>query len=446
MGTVRILCTHDFYGAYSPFATSYGSLPGGRTLRKAISDLRAGRAAIWADSGDFIQGGPLEWLTRGREGFRASCELGLDVSAAGNHDFDYGKDFIEEIAKDLNYTLLCANAEVSLPKATIIPTDAGDIGFIGLTSSNLVGSSNFRAERHHLLPAQLRDPDIPAMARELKRSGACAVVVLLHDGIDWCFDKNGYMPQPERLFGKIQEWKETVDLVIGGDTLGRHYGSIDRMRFVQPWPFGAEVALVDFDFCRGEVSIDVAAVPVRGSEEWDGVGADRISDVNQDILGMLPSTLTARSGGEAPLAAFMAECIFAASAANLSIAYVACGQPALDGIFAYLGSGPVTRLQIAQCIPWTDFDIVITEVTPFEANKLHTLTNPDRPHRSRAWGTHASGLNRGVLSVATTSGAAAHLIAHIIGRELDWKRPGCSIFDGVRAVLGRVGCDRVVAL
>lgn len=425
--------------------TSFGSLPGGRALRREMSRLRDGRAAIWADSGDFIQGGPLEWLTQGRDGFRASCELGLDLSAAGNHDFDYGNDVLEKVAQDLSYPLLCANAEVSLPKATILPTSAGDIGFIGLTSSDLLASSNYRVDRRHPLPVQRIEPNIPLMADELRRAGARAVVVLLHDGTDWRFSGGKYEPRPQRLFARIQEWEESVDLVVGGDTLGRHYGSIGRMKFVQPWPFGAEIALVDFDFRSSEVCTKFAAVPVRGSEEWDGFGADLINEARQDVLGALPYSLTAYSGGKAPLADFMAECIFAATVADISIAYVACGQPALDGIFAYLGSGSVTRLQIAQLIPWTTHQICTSEVTQAESNKLRSLTNAVRPHRSRAWAMHTSGSSSDVLSIATTSGAATHVIAETIGRELEWERPGETIFEGVRTVLGRADRSRTLA-
>ncbi|MGY3488133.1 hypothetical protein ACVW1C_006016 [Bradyrhizobium sp. USDA 4011] len=445
METIRILCTHDFYGAYSPVPTSYGNLPGGRALRREICRLRGDDAAIWADSGDFIQGGPLEWLTQGRDGFRASSELGLDVSVAGNHDFDYGKCFLEKVAQDVNYALLCANAEVSLPKTTILPTSVGDIGFIGLTSSSLLASSNFRVERCHPLPVQGMEPAIPLMAKELRRAGARLVVVLLHDGIDWRFESGEYAPQPQRLFAKIQKWEEAVDLVIGGDTLGRYYGSIGRMQFVQPWPFGAEIALVDFEFRRSEVCTRTSAVPVTGSEEWDGIGADLIREARQDILGALPYALSAYSGGQAPLAAFMAECVLAATGADLSIAYVACGQPALDGIFAYLGSGAVTRLQVAQLIPWTTHEVCTGEVTQAEVNKLRTLTNTCRPHRSRAWAMHTCGSSSDILSIATTSGAATHIIAETIGRELDWKWPGETIFEGVRAVLRRADRCRTLA-
>ncbi|WP_376967019.1 hypothetical protein [Bradyrhizobium erythrophlei] len=369
----------------------------------------------------------------------------MDVSAAGNHDFDYGKDFLENVAQDLNYPLLCANAEVSLRKATILPTSAGDVGFIGLTSSSLLASSNYRVDRRHPLPVQAVEPNVPLIASELKRAGARVVVVLLHDGIDWGFNGDMYESRPQRLFARIQEWEKAVDLIIGGDTLGRYYGSIGRMKFVQPWPFGAEIALVDFDFSSSDVCTKVAAVAVTGSEEWDGFGAHLINEAKHDVLGTLPCSLAAYSGGKAPLAAFMAECIFATTAADLSIAYVACGQPALDGIFASLGAGSVSRLQVAQLTPWTTHEICTSEVTQAEASKLCSLTNTDRPHRSRAWAMHKARSSSDILSIATTSGAATHVITETVGRELKWKQSGETIFEGVRTVLGRADRNRILA-
>src|ERR1700704_5324918 len=130
---IRLLTTHDFFGSFAVVPTSYGSLPCGEALRATVDAFRAGRSAIWVDSGDFSQGGALSLATSGAGGFKAARELGFDVSVVGNHGLGVGQDFLGRHAEDLTFPLLSANVNLGLPATTISPTPDGDVGIIGLT-------------------------------------------------------------------------------------------------------------------------------------------------------------------------------------------------------------------------------------------------------------------------------------------------------------------------
>lgn len=134
---LRLVTTHDFFGSFATVPTSYGALPGGDALRAAVNELRRGRSSLWLDSGDLFQGGALTVPTMGKGGLKAAAELGIDLSVIGNHDLDFGVEFLRKEATDLGFPLLSANAEIGFPATAILPTSNADVGIIGLTHHNL---------------------------------------------------------------------------------------------------------------------------------------------------------------------------------------------------------------------------------------------------------------------------------------------------------------------
>src|SRR5262249_23854935 len=105
---LRIVCTNDFLSSLSPMRTSYGTLPGGRALAATVDRLRAGQPTVWADAGDFSQGGPLSTTTGGVANFSAAGQLGIDVATIGNHEFDWDLDHLTQHRAQLPFPLICA--------------------------------------------------------------------------------------------------------------------------------------------------------------------------------------------------------------------------------------------------------------------------------------------------------------------------------------------------
>src|SRR5918994_1907375 len=85
---LRVVTTHDFCCSYLPSPTSYGSLPGGEGLKRTVDGLREEGPAVWADVGDCASPGALATLSGGTAGFEAAADLGIDVGAVGNLDFN----------------------------------------------------------------------------------------------------------------------------------------------------------------------------------------------------------------------------------------------------------------------------------------------------------------------------------------------------------------------
>ena len=92
---------------------------GWRARRRIIDQIRAEATnAILVDNGDFLQGNPMgDYIAyeRGmKEGdvhpvIKAMNTLGYDCSTLGNHEFNYGLDFMFKVLAGANFPFVCAN-------------------------------------------------------------------------------------------------------------------------------------------------------------------------------------------------------------------------------------------------------------------------------------------------------------------------------------------------
>ena len=140
---LRVVATHDFCCAYPPSPTSYGSLPGGEGLKRALDALREQGPTVRAGAGDFAAPGALATLSGGKAGFAAAANLGIDIGVVGNHEFEWGAEHLRAHAPEAGFPLLCANApEVGLPPTAVVETNAGPVGCVGLRCRRLGRRSN----------------------------------------------------------------------------------------------------------------------------------------------------------------------------------------------------------------------------------------------------------------------------------------------------------------
>ncbi len=68
-----------------------------------------GALVLVFDAADYFQGNPLGELTKGKLYIDIMNYIGLTAGAVGNHDFDFGRDILDSLAKWANFPLLCAN-------------------------------------------------------------------------------------------------------------------------------------------------------------------------------------------------------------------------------------------------------------------------------------------------------------------------------------------------
>lgn len=437
---VQIVTTHDFFGSYSPLPTSYGHLGGGHGLREAVNRRRRQASTVWLDSGDFSHGGFREDSSDNAL-LLAVGELGVDAAVVGNHEFDRGAEYLRVHADRLGFPLLCANAAVDLPATTLLQVPEGVIGVIGITHHNIQSMAAWSVDNRHDMPLSYRllDDTVEQHSAELRRQGADMVIAIIHEGADWTFDPIGnYQTDPSRLID-LCSWHDAIDLIVAGHTLGRFEGRIGSTPIVQPWPLGSEICAVTVDLGDPRNPVSIEFEPVSPGGPWMGLGSDDITAAADDIVAVLAKPYTARSGAPSPpLAQLIADAIAAESDAAQAYGYVTCGQPTIDGNFAHLPAGPVSRLQLHQIVPYTDHRIFEAFVSREEARELEKLTGPRPQTRTTGWARSQAMQNSSDnVRIAVLSGASPRLFADLLGRPLEWTESGGNMITGLKKVLKR---------
>lgn len=116
---IKILATSDMHGYIMP--TSYSEKDGfAFGTAKAATMLKKLRASakgpvFQIENGDFIQGSPLSYYVRKAETHSVEAitkiinQMDYDVSILGNHEFNYGLDYLKETIASYQQPVLAAN-------------------------------------------------------------------------------------------------------------------------------------------------------------------------------------------------------------------------------------------------------------------------------------------------------------------------------------------------
>jgi len=426
---LRIVCTNDFLNSLAPMATSYGRLPGAVALQATVDRLRDGQPTIWADAGDFSQGGPLSTMTGGGQNFAAAAHLGIDVATVGNHELDWGLPHLAEHRQQLPFPLICANVDLGLPASTLLPTEHGPVGFVGLTHPQVDMFTPF---------APAPNPDTTGVAieqaRRLRQQGAIAVVLLIHFGVNWSVSEDGeHRPDPEPVLALLRPCHDAVDAIVLGHTLGRWAEVVDSVPYAQPWAFGAEVGVIDLDLDAGRHRVELVAV--EGDPlPWEGPGGSAIEEAERTVVGHLDEPLTIDFATDVSLADFAAGALRRATGVAAAVVpVVGMHQPAIGGVMYHWPAGPVTEADLSRLVPWTDDRTLVTALAPEELDAVTAFTAPEP---WLGWGTAAGALDGAEGTIAIPRDYVdwgAVQIEQIIGREHVWRPVKVRLRDALRA-------------
>jgi len=199
---------YDYYGD-RPVDTA--GLARTATLIRQIRDEATNSFLV--DNGDFLQGNPMGDFVAYERGMREGDMhpvikgmnvLGFDAAALGNHEFNYGLDFMMKVLSGANFPVVCANLVKGTALAAnaredalfmkpyvILEKDVTDgagnthpikIGFIGFVPPQIMNW-----DRRHLEgSANARDivSAAKAFVPEMREQGSDLVIALSHSGID----------------------------------------------------------------------------------------------------------------------------------------------------------------------------------------------------------------------------------------------------------------------
>jgi len=265
------LLPYDYY-ADRPMP-GFGLSSAARLIDEARSEASN---ALLFDNGDFLQGTPLGDFMAHERGLgngdlhpvmAAMNALGFDAITLGNHEFNYGLDFLMKTLSGAAFPVVSANLLTGRGGRTLVPPyalldrllvdECGQphpirLGVIGLAPPQIVDWDR------HILDGRIRAQDIVSAARrwlpEMREAGADVILALAHtgigparhsegmenaalplarlDGIDALMTGHSHLLFPSPLFSALPEVDTNAGTIAGKPTVmggcwGAHIGLID---------------------------------------------------------------------------------------------------------------------------------------------------------------------------------------------------------------------------
>ncbi len=261
---IVIVATTDVHGRV--FGWDYvrdAAAPGG--LSRAATALETLRArypgsVVLVDAGDLLQGNPFATYY-GRYDKRqpqpvvdALNALQYDVVTPGNHDFDFGVDFLRRAATEATYRYVSANVDDSaggslFPRTVILPRGAVKVGITGFTTPGTM-----LWDRAQLAAARVRLRRIasaaPATLARMEGEGADLKIVLIHSGFgESSYDTTGVGPENDAA--ALAAVNPKPDIVIVGHTHREIRDTvINGVHFVQPKNWVQSIAVIHVSLAR----------------------------------------------------------------------------------------------------------------------------------------------------------------------------------------------------
>ena len=194
---IPIIHTNDIHGSFYPKkvllpSEDIYSIGGQEYFGKYLTIMSKewGDRLLFFDSGDQFQGGIEGYISQGQIMLDFYKELKLNSAVIGNHEFDYGIDFLKEYMNKSDFDWVVDNIRnrtsgqylvfPNQKKTKMVEIEGYKIGIIGLTTVDTPTSTNIP-----LTDLEFKNyyKIINEESNELKNQGANAIIVLGHIGL-----------------------------------------------------------------------------------------------------------------------------------------------------------------------------------------------------------------------------------------------------------------------
>ena len=243
---VVVLSINDYHGALAPAGKNVGAAKLADALR--VEKAKNPEGTIIVSAGDNYQGSAMSNLLYGEPVSAVFKEIGIELSAVGNHEFDWGIDRITKWAEDGGFTFVCTNI---YDKRTNQPVDWADpfaiiersgvkVGFIGLATPETA----YKTLKANVENYEFRDPIeiVTEWVPKVKAAGADIIIALTHLG--------AFQDQEGNITGEASDLcaVDGVDAVISAHTHQRISGLVNNKPLVQAYYQGRSFAKLTFIF------------------------------------------------------------------------------------------------------------------------------------------------------------------------------------------------------
>ncbi len=287
----KILATtdvHNYLMNYDYYTTTksdnYGMVKIATLINNFKSETPDVNDYILVDNGDLIQGNPLGDYFNNVKPIEAGTthpiyetfeKLGYDVLGLGNHEFNYGLDYLHQIIEDTNIPVINSNVlnaktneneftpYVILNKQVV--NSKGNISDIKIGVLNVVPPQILNWDKMFLegkVIVQDIKKSAETYAKKLKESGADIVIALAHTG----YGNDTYVEGQENAAAELTKIKD-IDVVIAGHSHGifpdknfdqslsevdLEKGTINGTLTVQPSKYGEVLGVVSLKLSKSE--------------------------------------------------------------------------------------------------------------------------------------------------------------------------------------------------
>lgn len=324
---LTILATSDLHGYILPsnFGSRQQNLPFG--VAKAATILKeeqkkAQGPVILIENGDFIQGSPLSYYIAKRRETEDPTDLmatlntiGYDVGLLGNHEFNYGMEYLQKSIEAVDYPVICANilnaaGEPAFGKPyEIIEKEGVKIAILGLTTPYIPNWEH---------PDHIKGLTFKSIVETAKdylpklRNLADVVIVSYHGG----FEKDLETGQPTEILTGENEGYQLLMEVPGIDALitGHQHRiiatKINGVPVIQPGFRGEYVGEIKleleknttgFNVKSGEASLIATgdAIPDKTIMSQIATLSDEVEDWLDQPLGKVSGDMTIKDSNQA---------------------------------------------------------------------------------------------------------------------------------------------------
>jgi len=252
---IVVLSINDYHGALAPAGKNVGAAKLADALK--VEKAKNPEGTIIVSAGDNYQGSAMSNLLYGEPVSAVFKEIGIELSAVGNHEFDWGVDRISKWAEDGGFTFVCTNiydirtnepVDWAEPFA-IIEKEGVKVGFVGLATPETA----YKTLKANVVNYEFRDPVevITEWVPKVKDAGADIIIALTHLGSFQ--DKEGNITGEAAALCAV----DGVDAVISGHTHQSVSGLVNNKPLVQAYYSGRSFAKVTFTFDENNRLISV---------------------------------------------------------------------------------------------------------------------------------------------------------------------------------------------
>ena len=400
---LHVFFSNDVHGGIVPQSAEFlnpefpPNLGGGASVMGIVKEAReqikdAGDASLFIDSGDIFQGTLVGTLSKGRAMVEYMNMAGYDACVPGNHEFDLGRDNLEELVKMSDFPWISCNiieeesGEIwSILKPYLVKEVNGiKIGFTGATT---VGTETMSFPDNikglHFLP------EVPALQKTVdylrNQEKVDMVIAMVHTGLPYD-QREGYRELQQTSYEEviqrgyanameIAHFVGGIDILLGGH-LHRGYREpwVDPKNHticIQNYGNGGNLGWLKVQIDRGTRSIMGYDYPadrntlmlLQEDEFWpDSAIAAYISSQQEiyekgfrEVIGSTQTTLSRQGVGESPMYNLVTDAMRMRVKADFSFTNY-------GGIRADIKVGSITREEIFRVLPFGN-QIVEFQVT-----------------------------------------------------------------------------------